>query len=89
MHRVQGRRYFQMAAKMQRDLREHILLEESRIAAYLHRAAWHKTQGETAESPTQIASGSSLLTWTAEKSHSRTPRAINGEKMAVRGETVS
>ena len=46
LHKLRGRHYFRLAARMQRDLHEHVLVEENRIAVCLHRAAWHRSQGD-------------------------------------------
>jgi hypothetical protein len=45
-HQWRARRYTRMAERMQRDLTDYVLSEESRITRLLHRAGWHFTQAQ-------------------------------------------
>ncbi|MDD5199781.1 MAG: hypothetical protein PHC88_08250 [Terrimicrobiaceae bacterium] len=40
-HRLKALSYARRAARLQRDLAEYVLIEESHITFCLHRAAWH------------------------------------------------
>lgn len=40
-HRWRARCYNRLASRLQRNLTEYVLSEESRITIYLHRAGWH------------------------------------------------
>ncbi|HEY8899756.1 MAG TPA: hypothetical protein VIM61_05040 [Chthoniobacterales bacterium] len=52
IHRVKARRYARLAALLQRNLTEYVLVEESRISVYLHRAGWHMARSKPrADSP--------------------------------------
>ena len=56
IHRVKARRYARLAALLQRSLTEYVLVEESRISVYLHRAGWHlaRSKPRTDSSPTPV-----------------------------------
>jgi hypothetical protein len=44
IHNIRGWRYVRIASRLQCDLTEHVLTEETRIAICLHRAIWHLAQ---------------------------------------------
>jgi len=45
-HRWRAHRYTRLAERLQRDLTDYVLSEESRITRLLHRAGWHFAQAE-------------------------------------------
>jgi hypothetical protein len=45
-HRWRAHRYTRLAERLQRDLTDYVLYEESRITRLLHRAGWHFTQAQ-------------------------------------------
>jgi hypothetical protein len=51
LHRICGRHHARLAARLQRDLTEYVLAEESRIAVRLHRAAWHQARARRRDVP--------------------------------------
>jgi hypothetical protein len=51
LHRICGRHQARLAARLQRDLTEYVLAEESRIAVRLHRAAWHHARARRHDVP--------------------------------------
>lgn len=66
LHRICARHEAKLASRLQRDLAEYVVAEESRISIRLHRAAWHYARSN----PDNDDSRSE--TWNSEDS---TPRA--------------